>query len=88
MCSKHDITPSPAEYKIKSSFEIIAEQGKKISKNKKRIQLKEIQEIEKKQIKESPKILYDQKNNENEQLLDLNDDKDKEQINSNDSNNK
>ena len=87
LCSKHDITPSPAEYKIKSSFEIIAEQGKKISENKRRIQMKEIQEIEKKQIKETQKILYDQKNNENEKVLDLNDDKGNEQINSKDSNN-
>jgi hypothetical protein len=50
--------------------------------------MKEIQEIEKKQIKETQKILYDQKNNENEKVLDLNDDKGNEQINSKDSNNK
>ena len=38
--------PSPADYKIKSSFEIIVEQGKIISDNKKRIKMKE--ELEKK----------------------------------------
>jgi len=49
--SKKDgkITPSPADYKIKSSFEIIAEQGKKISDNKKKIQMKEMKERQEKE---------------------------------------
>ena len=58
--------PSPAEYKIKSSFEIIAEQGKKISDNKKRIQMKELSEkVNNKKNKESTKILNlnNEKNN-------------------------
>ena len=35
-------SPSPADYKIKSSFEIIAERGKKISENREKIKQKEI----------------------------------------------
>ena len=62
---KSDISPSPAEYKIKSSFDLIAQQGKKISDNKKRIQIKEIQEkLNIKPVKESNKkqFLDDEKN--------------------------
>ena len=55
--NKKEITPSPAEYKIKSSFELIAEQGKKISENKKRIQIKEMKEMERKQKQDNSKIL-------------------------------
>ena len=76
------ISPSPAEYKIKSSFEIIAEQGKKISDNKKEIQMKEMKrkkELEEKQnmrrIKES---MNEEKNNNEVQNLVLSDDKNKE----------
>ena len=39
---KCKISPSPADYKIKSSFEIIAEKGKKISENREKIKQKEI----------------------------------------------
>ena len=79
---KTGISPSPAEYKIKSSFEIIAEQGKKISDNKKEIQMKEMKrkkQLEEKQnmrrIKES---MNEEKNNNEVQNLVLSDDKNKE----------
>ena len=68
---KSDITPSPAEYKIKSSFEIIAEQGKKISNNKIRIQMKEMQEKQKLKNNESNNklVLDNEKNNSNTKNL-------------------
>ena len=82
---KKDITPSPAEYKIKSSFELIAEQGKKISDNKKRMQIKEMKEMkeleEKQNIKKNEevknKIINEEKNNleENKLVLKIDDNK-------------
>ena len=59
--SKKDgkITPSPADYKIKSSFEIIAEQGKKISDSKKKIQMKEMKERQERQEKENIKQIME-----------------------------
>ena len=56
-------TPSPAEYKIKSTFEIIAEKGKKISENRKRIQMKEI--LEKENIKKSKESFNNSNSNTN-----------------------
>ena len=77
---KPGISPSPAEYKIKSSFELIAEQGKKISDNKKKIQMKEM--IEKKEMEEKQNMkkskelaLHDNENKKsNVQNLQLSDD--------------
>ena len=42
---KKEVSPSPCDYKIKSSFEIIVEKGKAISENRKNMKKKE--EIEK-----------------------------------------
>jgi len=56
-------TPSPAEYKIKSTFEIIAEKGKKISENRKRIQMKEM--LEKENMKKSKESLNNSNTNLN-----------------------
>ena len=39
--AKEDRSPSPVDYLIKSSFEIIAEKGKTISDNRKRIKINE-----------------------------------------------
>ena len=60
-------TPSPAEYKIKSTFEIIAEKGKKISENRKRIQMKD--KLEKENIKKSKESLNNSNSNINNKKI-------------------
>ena len=62
---KKDITPSPAEYKIKSSFELIADQGKKISENRKRIKMREMKEVQDKSSFKKSNELNKKLNNEN-----------------------
>ena len=87
-------SPSPADYKIKSSFEIIAEQGEKISKNKIEIQIKEMIAMQKRKEREekakanlnkkSPKNLEkkDKKNTkDNKLILKFNDDEDEDHNN-------
>lgn len=84
---KNDISPSPAEYKIKSSFELIAEQGKLISDNKKRIEIKEMEKkkaLEEKKrrnlMKNKESVLDDdEKNKFNNQNLVLSDDNEKKE---------
>ena len=65
---KKDITPSPAEYKIKSSFELIADQGKKISENRKRIKMREMKEVQDKNSFKKSNELNKQFNDENNNL--------------------
>ena len=65
----HRKYPSPADYNIKSSFDIIAEQGEKISKIKKEIRKKKLEELKKKEnIKEK------NEKNKSKNLLILGDD--------------
>ena len=69
---KNEISPSPAEYKIKSSFDLIAQQGKKISDNKKRIQMKELQvqqNIKQNNESNTKLVLDDEKNISNSKNL-------------------
>ena len=69
---KNEISPSPAEYKIKSSFDLIAQQGKKISDNKKRIQMKELQvqqNIKQNNETNTKLVLDDEKNISNSKNL-------------------
>ena len=64
-------SPSPCDYKIKSSFEIIAEEGKKISDTRKKIKIKEqIEKENRRKMLESQdikkEIQIDNKENEKE----------------------
>ena len=58
-----EISPSPAEYKIKSSFEIIAEKGKKKSENK--------DENKNKENNIHYRMIHYNKNKKNKDLLDI-----------------
>ena len=80
--SKKDHSPSPCEYKIKSQFEIIAEEGKKISDIRKEIKIKEEAEKEKRR-----KMLENEhKNNENYEKNGKNEIKEKDEDKDKDNN--
>ena len=51
--SIYNKSPSPAEYKIKSSFDIIAEEGKKKSNIQKKLKLQKSTELKKKENSEN-----------------------------------
>ena len=68
--SAYEKSPSPAEYKIKSNFDIIVEEGQKISKIKDKIKMQNSMEIKKNpNLKEKEE--YKSNNNTNNNLLSL-----------------
>ena len=73
---KKDNSPSPCNYKIKSQFEIIAEEGKKISDIRKKIKINEENEKEhRKRLLENEKNKKEGKNNNNEKDKENNNEK-------------